>query len=101
MARKKQPTKVAKPIRLSDEELQFLHMVRSRQGTGDPVMPKEPIGPRLQALIDRGYMRLTVLLDGVFRQPTGERGLALTEAGNTVLTSEKVRLVDLVAPSSA
>lgn len=72
---------------LTDKERALLILVRMRQGGNDPVRPQQvdPLLPRFQALVDRGYMRVSRLMCGIFRQPTGEVCFQVTEAGSLVL----------------
>lgn len=72
---------------LTDKERAFLLMVRERQGGQDPVRPmqSDPLVPRHQVLVDRGYLRTSRLMCAIFRQPTGEVCFSVTEAGSLVL----------------
>ncbi len=72
---------------LTDKERDFLLIVRERQGGQDPVRPKqvEPLLPHFQSLVDRGYLRVSRLMDAIFRQWTGEVCFRVTEAGSLVL----------------
>lgn len=72
---------------LTDKERKFLLTVRERQGGQDPVRPirVEPLLPQFQTLVDRGYLRVSRLMDAIFRQWTGEVCFRVTEAGSLVL----------------
>ncbi len=70
---------------LTEQETKLLLDIKRRQGTGDPATPIQPISPRLQTLIDRGYLRTTRLVIPVLGCYSDEVGLAVTEAGAIVL----------------
>lgn len=86
---------------LSPKEREFLLLVRERQGGNDPVRPKQPdpLLPQYQTLVDRGYLRVSRLMCGIFRTPTGEVCFRVTEAGSLVL--DHFEYIEFMAKSAA
>lgn len=71
------------PSDLALEEIEFLAIVRRREGTGDPVQPLLPVRPRIQSLIDRGWLRTCKLIGlGVWEE---DRGLVTTDRAREYL----------------
>jgi len=70
---------------MTPQETALLKMVGRRQGTGDPAVPIMPIAPRIQNLIDQGYIKTSPLYEAVLGRPTGDVGLSLTDKGRAEL----------------